>query len=415
MQAKRYILKLPFLLFPIILVPITAHNYVDGRSGLIRGVRVPGTRVSYGNFAVDKYHRLQVSVGLSSVVSNYRECALSCVNNPPCSSFNVASSPRLDGQFPCELLNEDKYSASPGQLVSSQEYHHYSIRTPCSSWPCQNGGKCIPNYEKGEFTCSCKPGFSGETCLTDVDECSSNPCANGGTCVDSVNGYLCQCAEGFADTNCSSSASTPKTCAGVNLQNPGGPSGYYTIDPDGFGGLPPFSVYCDLHGRWVMVSFTHDVYGVEVVDGYEEPGSFIRDVTYSHSLQQMAAAISVSENCRQLISYTCSKSRIMANYGDLVGGPYTWWVARDGTRQNYWGGADPSSYSCGCYKAMTCYKFPKFKCNCDANDLGERTDYGYLTDKSKLPVTQLRFGDTGSNDKDKGKYSLGPLHCVGEI
>ena len=128
MQAKRYILKLPFLLFPIILVPITAHNYVDGRSGLIRGVRVPGTRVSYGNFAVDKYHRLQVSVGLSSVVSNYRECALSCVNNPPCSSFNVASSPRLDGQFPCELLNEDKYSASPGQLFSSQEYHHYSIR-----------------------------------------------------------------------------------------------------------------------------------------------------------------------------------------------------------------------------------------------------------------------------------------------
>lgn len=41
--------------------------------------------------------------------------------------------------------------------------------------------------------------------LSDVDECSSNPCANGGTCVDSVNGYLCQCAEGFADTNCSSS------------------------------------------------------------------------------------------------------------------------------------------------------------------------------------------------------------------
>ena len=41
--------------------------------------------------------------------------------------------------------------------------------------------------------------------LSDMDECSSNPCANGGTCVDSVNGYLCQCAEGFADTNCSSS------------------------------------------------------------------------------------------------------------------------------------------------------------------------------------------------------------------
>ena len=85
-------------------------------------------RVSYGNFAVDKLHRLQVSVGSSSVVKNYRECALSCVNTPPCSSFNVASSPRSDGKYRCELLDEDKYLANPAQLVSSQEYHYYSIK-----------------------------------------------------------------------------------------------------------------------------------------------------------------------------------------------------------------------------------------------------------------------------------------------
>ena len=84
--------------------------------------------MSYGNFAVDKFHRLQVSVDSSSVVSSYRECALSCVNTPPCSSFNVASSPRSDGKYRCELLNEDKYSANPDQLVSSQDYHHYSIK-----------------------------------------------------------------------------------------------------------------------------------------------------------------------------------------------------------------------------------------------------------------------------------------------
>ena len=105
-----------------------AENKIDGSRGLKRGVHVQGNRVSYGNFAVDKFHRLQVSVGSSSVVSNYRECALNCVNNPPCSSFNVASSPRSDGKYRCELLNEDKYSANPGQLVSSQEYHHYSIK-----------------------------------------------------------------------------------------------------------------------------------------------------------------------------------------------------------------------------------------------------------------------------------------------
>ena len=101
---------------------------LDGSRGLKRGVHVQGNRVSYGNFAVDKFHRLQVSVGSSSVVSSYRECALSCVNTPPCSSFNVASSPRSDGKYRCELLNEDKYTANPDQLVSSQDYHHYSIK-----------------------------------------------------------------------------------------------------------------------------------------------------------------------------------------------------------------------------------------------------------------------------------------------
>ena len=101
---------------------------LDGSRGLKRGLHVQGNRVPYGNFAVDKFHRLQVSVGSSSVVSNYRECALNCVNTPPCSSFNVASSPRSDGKYRCELLNEDKYSANSGQLVSLQDYHHISIK-----------------------------------------------------------------------------------------------------------------------------------------------------------------------------------------------------------------------------------------------------------------------------------------------
>ena len=87
-----------------------------------------GNQVSYGHFSVDKFNRLQVSVGSSRFASNYRECALNCVNTPPCSSLNVASYPRADGKYRCELLNKDKYSANPGQLISSQEYHHYSIK-----------------------------------------------------------------------------------------------------------------------------------------------------------------------------------------------------------------------------------------------------------------------------------------------
>ena len=119
-----------FALF--LVIPLRAEqSQLDGSRGLkrARGVYVQGKRASYGNFAVDKFHRLQGSVGSSMFASNYRECALSCVNTPLCFSFNVAATPvRADGKYQCELLNQDKFSANPGQLVISQEHHHYSIK-----------------------------------------------------------------------------------------------------------------------------------------------------------------------------------------------------------------------------------------------------------------------------------------------
>ena len=125
---------LSYFAFFLLISLRAVRSQLNGSLGLKRGVHVQGNRASYGHFTVDKFHRLQVSVGSSSVVSNYRECALSCVNTPPCSSFNIAvTAARADGKYQCELLNEDKYSASPGQLVISQEHHHYSIKVLRSS------------------------------------------------------------------------------------------------------------------------------------------------------------------------------------------------------------------------------------------------------------------------------------------
>ena len=39
----------------------------------------------------------------------------------------------------------------------------------------------------------------------DIKECSSNPCLNGGTCVDQVNGYLCNCQDGYQGVRCQTS------------------------------------------------------------------------------------------------------------------------------------------------------------------------------------------------------------------
>ena len=124
---KPYLLFYAALFF--VIPPMAEQRQLDGSRGLKRGVHVQGNRASYGNFAVDKFHRLQVSVGSLSVVNSYRECTLSCVNTPPCSSFNFAvTTARADRKHQCELLNEDKYSANPSQLVISHEHHHYSIK-----------------------------------------------------------------------------------------------------------------------------------------------------------------------------------------------------------------------------------------------------------------------------------------------
>ena len=38
--------------------------------------------------------------------------------------------------------------------------------------------------------------------IADVNECESNPCNNGGRCVDGVNGYSCNCTDGYVGLEC---------------------------------------------------------------------------------------------------------------------------------------------------------------------------------------------------------------------
>jgi len=36
--------------------------------------------------------------------------------------------------------------------------------------------------------------------IPDINECSSDPCQNGATCIDDVNGFACDCSDGFSRT-----------------------------------------------------------------------------------------------------------------------------------------------------------------------------------------------------------------------
>ena len=84
--------------------------------------------VSYAHFVAHTFHHLQGSLLDSSCeVVRAKECALACVANDPCVSFNVASSPDENGKLRCELLSEDMFRR-PDKLTFSEQFYHYSIK-----------------------------------------------------------------------------------------------------------------------------------------------------------------------------------------------------------------------------------------------------------------------------------------------
>ena len=186
-------------------------------------------------------------------------------------------------------------------------------------------------------------------------------------------------------------------------------SGNYVIDADGAGGLTPFTAYCDMsakNGIGVTV-ISHDSESRKHVTGCYPQGCYSRDIHYTGaSLSQLASLTRVSSNCEQFIKYECYDSKMFKEGG------FAWWVSRDSTKMTYWGGASPGSGNCACGMTNSCAD-SRYGCNCDKNDKVWREDSGLLTDKTHLPVKQLRFGD--SSGSDTGYHTLGKLKCYGTL
>ena len=192
-------------------------------------------------------------------------------------------------------------------------------------------------------------------------------------------------------------------------------SGNYVIDPDGAGGLVHFTVFCDMsdkNGVGVTV-ISHDSESRTLVNGYDGKGDYSRSIHYSGaSLSQLASLTALSSTCEQFIKYEC--------YGSLFSfrdDPHCWWVSRVTSQMLYWGGASPGSRKCACGMTNSCADLSQ-ACNCDKNDGVGHEDSGLLTDKSTLPVKELRFGDTGEYGPnavadEKGYHTLGKLKCYG--
>ncbi|XP_028393071.1 neurexin-4-like [Dendronephthya gigantea] len=150
----------------------------------------------------------------------------------------------------------------------------------------------------------------------------------------------------------------------------------------------------------------HDSESRTLVDKHDIKGSYKRTIKYEIPMEQIVAIIEQSKNCEQFIKYECYHSRLLRS-------SFGWWVSRQGTNMNYWGGAAVDSGKCACGMTNSCAGGKK--CNCDINDDTWREDSGYLTDNNTLPVIELRFGDTGKSRSvdERGYHTLGKLRCWG--
>ena len=163
----------------------------------------------------------------------------------------------------------------------------------------------------------------------------------------------------------------------------------------------------DKNGVGVTV-ISHDSETRMQVKGFEDPGSYSRNIQYKGAnFSQLASLANVCSHCEQFIRYECKHSKMFESNGDQN----AWWVSRDSVKMTYWGGAVPGSATCACGMNSSCAESDS-KCNCDKNDDEWREDSGLLTDKTHLPVKQLRFGDTWHN-QEEGYHTLGKFKCFG--
>lgn len=219
--------------------------------------------------------------------------------------------------------------------------------------------------------------------------------------------YICAAQSEIAAINASCTLTVHvRSCSEVRLAGYNR-SGVFDVKPDK--DLPTFTVFCnmtDKDGVGVTV-VSHSAEQRTSVAGYIYPGSYLKDVTYyGVTMAQIKHLIQASAYCEQFIKYECHHSVLL-----WVGSPYGWWVSRDGDKMTYWGGASPGSNMCACGMNDSCATGGA--CNCDANDRTWREDSGMLIDKSTLPVTQLRFGDTADPRDEKGFHTLGKFKCYG--
>ena len=164
-------------------------------------------------------------------------------------------------------------------------------------------------------------------------------------------------------------------------------------------------VYCDMNKNGLTI-VSHDSERKIMVDGYEDRGSYDRKIIYDMPSNLLEALVEKASWCEQYIRYDCRNS--ILGMGSHSGNQYGWWVSAKGRKMQNWGGVDHTRKGCACGLRWSCAGGGV--CNCDKNDNVWREDSGILNEKEYLPVSEVRFGDTGDSG-EMGHHTVGKLAC----
>ncbi|XP_072025123.1 uncharacterized protein [Amphiura filiformis] len=137
----------------------------------------------------------------------------------------------------------------------------------------------------------------------DVDECTldTDNCDTNAACTNTAGSFTCGCNAGYSGDGVTCTA-FPRSCEEIS-PDLATESNVTLIDPDGPGNLEPFNVTCTTDG---ITQVHHDLEPNHHVNGPEDPGSYVRSITYiDTSLEQIVALIRISADCRQFIEIKC--------------------------------------------------------------------------------------------------------------